>query len=242
MSVSYRKVDAAPCLVVLPTSSLSSMQYTPRWDVFLSRKKAFQRGKGTLEVIQPPGGDKLLRSSPYACLLAVVEKKVMAEDIAFISVSCFGDRFHEGPFCREAAVEREHILLGIVFIAVICLPVHVDGKIWDQKEIPVDIDQTGDQISPAVFYNDPAGHRERPVQPGGAEHSSVTLHVQPDIMSVGFQFRVFLDLKSRRVTVAGDDAHAVEILHGKRERDQGSIIPHDKITAAGAEFPFLVFA
>ena len=71
------------------TADFFAVQYAVYAEMggFLSRKKAFQRGIGTLEVIQPPGGDKLLRSSPYACLLAVVEKKIMAEDIAFISVS-----------------------------------------------------------------------------------------------------------------------------------------------------------
>ena len=207
---------------------------------FLSSKKALQRGKGTLEIIQAPAGDELLRSSPNACLLSVIEKEVMAQDFIFLNSGGFGDHLHKGPFCREAAVEREHIFLGIVFIAVVSLPVHMDGKIRDQQEIPVYIDQPGAETALAVFDDDPASHGERAVQPGSAEHSPVALHVQPDIMSVGFQLRVFLDLKSRRITVAGDDAHTVESSLRNRERDQRSVTARDKITAAGAERPFLI--
>ena len=164
----------------------------------------------------------------------------MTQDFIFLNSGGFGDHLHKRPLCRKAAVEREHIFLGIVFIAAVCLPVHVDGKIRDQKEIPVDIDQPGAETALAVFYNDPACHRKGAVQPGSAEHSPVALHVQSDIMSVGFQLRVFLNLKRRRITVAGDDAHTVESRFRNRERDQRSVTARDKITAARAELPFLV--
>ena len=65
---------------------------------FLPGKEPLKCGKGALEVVQPSAGDELLRSSPYACFLPVIEKKIVTEDSGFFSVSRFGEHFHKCSF------------------------------------------------------------------------------------------------------------------------------------------------
>ena len=53
------------------------------------------------------------------------------------------------------------------------------------------------------------------VQPGGANHSAILLHIQLQILLVNPDFRIGLDFENRRITVAGHHLEALEIPLGK---------------------------
>ena len=58
------------------------------------------------------------------------------------------------------------------------------------------------------LHDQPAGHRKRTVKPRRTEHSAVFFHIQAHIMSLCLHLRMCLNLKHRRITVAGHDLKA----------------------------------
>ena len=65
----------------------------------------------------------------------------MTKDFIFSYIGCLCDGLKKGILCCKITVKREHIFLSIVFMPVICITIHVDGKIRDHEKIPVNIDQ-----------------------------------------------------------------------------------------------------
>ena len=82
----------------------------------------------------------------------------MPQDIQFFYPGSIGDRFHKCSFCGQGPVEGKHVFLRVVFVSVIGLPVHVDGKVRDQDKITVYIHKSGSITAVSVFDDDPAGH------------------------------------------------------------------------------------
>ena len=177
-------------------------------------KKAFQGGKGTLQVVQAAAGQEFSGSSPDSAFLPVVQEKVMPQDL-FLRDSCrICDQFHKSTLCRQVTINGEHIFLDIVFAAVIDLTVHVNRQIRDHDKVAADIDEDGAEAPlRLILYDHSSGDREGTVKPGCTDHAAVTLDVQPDVMSFGFQFGIFFDLKGGGVAVAGDDMHTLHLLN-----------------------------
>ena len=209
-------------------------------------QKTFQGREGALKVVQTAGGEELSRCAPDARVLAVVEEEVVAEDVFRSCPGSIRDHLHEGVFGSDISVEREHIFLCVVFISVVDLAVHVDGKIGDHQKVPVHIDKDGAQragraVSGTVPDDHPSCHGERAVEPGSADHSAVTLHIQFDVVPVSLHLRILLDLERGRITVACHDTHPFHILLRDGECDQGRAVPGHKISAAFFNMPFLIF-
>ena len=64
----------------------------------------------------------------------------MTKDFIFRYIGCFCNGLKKGILCCKIAVKREHLFLSIVFMSVICITIHVDGKIGDHEKISVNID------------------------------------------------------------------------------------------------------
>ena len=163
---------------------------------FLSGEESAKGGVGALQVVEPAAGDELPGRAPDAGLFPVVEEEVVPQDLGFIYVGGLCHGFHERVFAGQSAVEGQQIFLHIIFIAVVGLPVHVDGQARDQQEVPADIDEFCVKcIVSRIFDDDAACDGERSVEPGRAEHAAVALGIEPDVMSVRLQLRVLLDLE-----------------------------------------------
>ena len=82
----------------------------------------------------------------------------MSQDLFLLDFGCGGDGFEKSTLGGDIAVDREHILLRVVLVPIIDFPVHMDGQVGDQHQIPVHIDQTGDKM-PVLLHDHPAGDR-----------------------------------------------------------------------------------
>ena len=114
----------------------------------------------------------------------------------------------------------------------------MDCQIGDHQQIPVHIHKLCDKAIP-FFHDHPSRYGERTVKPGGAEHTAVTLHIQLHILFIHFHLRIFLDLKSRGIAVAGHDAVSGKSGFRYGECHDGGVISGDKISAALFDLPFL---
>ena len=166
----------------------------------------------------------------------------MAQDILFVYAGGFGGVLHKRTLGRQVAIQGQHVFLRVVLVTVVCLTVHVDGKVRDEYEVPVNIHQSGYESSGIRIFDDHAsGHGERAVKPGSAEQAAVTLNIETDIVTVRFKFGVLFYFESRRIPVACYDAHSLKFVFGYSKCDERRAVAGDEISAARLYVPFLVF-
>ena len=131
--------------------------------------------------------------------------------------------------------QREHIHLRIQRHPFIDLPVHVDCQIWDQEQVAVQIDQTGNHPV-SLQQGDPSCCRKRAVKPCRADRPAVLLHIQLDVMFPR-QFGNRFDLECRCVAVCGCNHEACRITLWNPKGDQGRTAAGEKVPVSGPQFP-----
>ena len=104
----------------------------------------------------------------------------------------------------------------------------MDRQIRNHAQVPVYIHQPCHEAA-SVPYNDSARHGQRPVKPRRAQHPSILFHVQLHVMPFHIHLRVFLDLETWRITVAGHNLESCEISFRNSKRDQCRPVPDDII-------------
>ena len=126
--------------------------------LFFPLQKTLQRSKSTLQIVQTGAGNKFFCGAPNTSFLPVIQEKIVSEDLRLLDLRRLGNQPHKRAFCADITVKGEKILLRIIFIAFVDIPVHMDGQIWDQQQIPVDVDQPGNEA--AIFFIDDASAAE----------------------------------------------------------------------------------
>ena len=106
----------------------------------------------------------------------------------------------------------------------------MDCQIRDHQKVPVHIHKLCDK-SFSLFYDHSSGYGKGTVKPGSAEHTTVTLHIQLHILMVHFHLRIFLDLESRGIAVAGHDTVSCKSGLRNGKCHNGGVISGDKISA-----------
>ena len=193
----------------------------------MSLQKSLQSCKGALLVIQPAGGYKLLIAAPDSRPAAVVEIQVAAQDLALLHAQLLCRQLHQ----RAAALackQRQQVNLLVELEAVVYLPIHMDGHIGDQHQVPVEIDEAGGNGPASLAHQDPPGDGEGAVHPGAADHAAVSLGIEPGVFAVYLQLRLLLDLEYRGVAVGGGDIEAVALqLRPHPEGDDAGAVAAD---------------
>ena len=114
----------------------------------------------------------------------------------------------------------------------------MDSQVRDDHEITVCIYQPGgDTVSGS--HDHTACYGKRTVQPGGADHAAVFLHIQLYILVLHLDLCIGFDLEDRRITVACHDLETGKIFFRNEKCNQGRIISGDIVAAAGLQIPFL---
>ena len=159
----------------------------------------------------------------------------MAEDLASGSLIQKGRQLSG---VLTAAEQRGQIPGQVPLVAVIQLPVHVDGHAGNQKQVPVNIDKA-DFGALFRFHKYPAGYGQGPVQPGVEDWAAVFLRDDPGI---GVRkLRTELQLEGGPVGMAGGDEEALWGLLGDTERDDGASAPGSIVFSAGYQGPAFPF-
>ena len=116
----------------------------------------------------------------------------------------------------------------------------MDSQIRNDHQVTVYIHQLcGNAVSGA--HDHAACYGKRTVQPGGADHAAVFLHVQLHILVLHLDLRVGFDLEYRGIAVACHDLKTGEILFRNTEGDQGRIISGYIVAASCLKVPFFAF-
>ena len=113
----------------------------------------------------------------------------------------------------------------------------MDSHRGNEQQIPIDI-QKPHLHTPVGLHQHSSGHRQGSIQPGGADHSAVTLGVQPD--KFAGQLPLVLDLEAGIIAVGGGNAEAGIVLL-VAEGNEGAAVPADKIALSLFRIPFFAF-
>ena len=224
-------------------------------------EKSLQSSVCALQVIQPPGGEKLPVRAPDRGLHAVVKIQIHPEKILRTDSGFRRGHFPEAAaFYRRASQKGKQIGLQVQGHAFIDLPVHMNGKIRYQDQIPVKVDQPGLVDLPAALYGlhflcltrilyfalfadqDAPRYGKRTVHPAGTDHAAVAFRVQLQIVVPHRDFSLFLDFKCRRITVGGCHEKAcLPVILPDPEGDHAGSVPHNEISPAFFKLPAAAF-
>ena len=207
----------------------------------LRREEALKAAEGALQVVQPGGGDVLLVRTEADAGCAGIEIEIGGDQILRPDTRGFGGDGLHASRGLLAAEQGQHVDFDVVLSAVVGRAVHVNGQIRDQREIALNVDKPRDELS-ALAHRDPAGHGQRPVQPGSAEHGAVALHTQTGIYARGGGIGLAAQLEQRRVQVRGHHQKAGELALRHTEGDHARAVAADKVLSAGTELPSLGLA
>ena len=204
-------------------------------------QQALQDAEHALLVIQTAGGDELLVAAPDGGLLADAKEQVAAQDLVFGHVQLGGDELFQHAFLGGTAQQGQHVDLLVEGGLVVHLTVHVDGHAGDEQQVTVQCHQTGGD-GVAVLHQHAAGHGQRAVQPGGADHAAVAFGVQAGVLLAHVKFCVLLDAEAGGVRVGSGHVEAVALQPGAHaEGDDAGAVAADEIVPAGLQLPLAAF-
>ena len=189
-------------------------------------------GIGALEVVQAGGRDELLLGAPQGGGHPGVEVQVTAHNVLRLHPQFLGDELIVAVLSTLPGGEQgEHVHLLVVLHAGIHVPVHVDGHVGDEQQVPVDVEKPG-LHHVALAHQHSASQRQRPVQPAGADHAAVPFRVQLEIAALALELRLLLHLIAGRVAVGGGDLEVVVVqLLAHMEGNDGRAVAGDVILA-----------
>ena len=156
------------------------------------------------------------------------------------NTALFGHQPLQAALRRKAAQKRQHIRLCVELKALVRLFIHMDSQIRNHQQILLNIQQP--RLQPALHAAQHAsGQRQRPVQPRIQQHTAILFYIQLHVLFVHHDFRVMLQLKRRRIAVAGINLKA-EILRLRQHKgQQRRTITTDVIFSASLQLPFFAF-
>ena len=173
-------------------------------------QEAPQGGEDALLVVQAAGGDEFPAAAPDGGSVPAVEVQVAAQKLFLPDAQRLRQKGGERA-ALLAGKQGEHIHLLIEGEAVVDRPVHVDGHAGNQHQVPVQVHQLGGNAAVLPLHQDPAGNGQGSVQPGGADHAAVALHVEGGVSPAGLVGGVLLELEGGGVRVGGGDIEAVAL-------------------------------
>ena len=115
-------------------------------------------------------------------------------------------------------------------MAFVHIPLLMDGEAGNGQQVTVQMDQAPLYTGGRLHHGAP-GHGERAVQPRGAVHAAVALHLQTNVTFVSGH-RVAFDAEGGGVAVGGSHAPAGQGGGRETEGDETALIPGDVIGAA----------
>ena len=144
----------------------------------------------------------------------------------------------ELPFVLRRGQQRQHVCDGVPLVAVVDLPVHVNGHVGDQQQVPVNVQQAAFGTALGL-HQYPAGNAQGTVQPGGQDLSAVALYGQPGAHALDLS--VLLQFEGGAVRVGGADEEAQGFSLGHPEGQNSAATSGYIIFPAGNQFPFFGF-
>ena len=197
-------------------------------------QEALGAAPGAFQIVQSRGGQVFLSNSPDGSLLPDVQVQIVTQN--FSSGLLLQKRL-EFSGVLLAAGEGQGVHRRIPFVAVVDLPVHMNGHVGNQQQIPVDVHQSG--LDAAVrLHRHPAGYGQRPIQPGEEQLTAVTLHRHP-VIGAG-ELKILLDLEAGAVGVAGAHQEASGVFLRNPESDQRGTAPIDIVLPSAPKLPIPV--
>ncbi|GFI66453.1 hypothetical protein IMSAG185_02069 [Lachnospiraceae bacterium] len=159
--------------------------------------------KSTLQIVQSGRQHKLSVLAQDAAFLPDIQKQVVPQNILPLTARRLRHGFQQSAaflFPLLLRKQGQHIHLGIIFHAVVHVPVHVDCQIGNHQQILIQIDQPG-LYSVLPLHGHTARHGEGAVHPGRKDHCPVLFRVQCHIMPFHTFFRRLLQLEAGGVAV-----------------------------------------
>ena len=219
-------------------ADLFVIEHTVHGNAFLRlcSKQSLKRGKSALQIIQPPASDELLTSTEHTGLLPVIQKQIPIEDIFLFDGNRFGNDFLKFALSFHGRKKRQHILLRIERISIVDFTVHVNRKVGDKKQIPIQIDQLRCHAFLCPDQH-PSRHGQRSVQPWCANHPAIFFHIQLNISLLHLHLRIGFDFKHRGIAVTGDDLKALKRFFRKMKSNERRAVARNKIFASPLQLP-----
>ena len=112
----------------------------------------------------------------------------------------------------------------------------MDGHAGNQQQVPLHVTE---HALDALLRADSQAprHRQGTVRPQGQLHAAVDLGIQPGVLILHPQLRVFLDFKAGGIPVRGHGGKGAEVSLRHLEGDQGAHAPGGKIPASRLQGP-----
>ena len=159
----------------------------------------------------------------------------MAEDVFLADACVLCDDLQEGSLRLDAAEQWQHVGLHVPGIALVDLAVLMDRDVRDHEKVAVHVDEHGFEAV-AVAHRQAPRHGKRPVEPGGADHAAVRLHVQLDVAVLHDDLGILLDLEGGGVGMCREDAEIFSFFRDGEDHDRG-VVPCEEIGLIVAELP-----
>ena len=144
----------------------------------------------------------------------------------------------ELPFVLRRGQQRQHVRNGVPLVAVVDLPVHVNGHVGDQQQVPVNVQQAAFGTALGL-HKHPARNAQGPVQPGGQDLSTVALYGQ--LGAHALDLSVLLQFEGGAVRVGGADEEAQGFSLRHPEGQDSAATAGYIIFPAGNQSPFFGF-
>ena len=184
----------------------------------LRSQEALQSGKDALQIVQPAAGHIFLLQTNGRRRHPVIKEKLHIHKLLRTNTAPFSHQPLQTALRRKAAHKRQHIRLRVELKALVRLFIHMDSQIRNHQQILLNIQQA--RLQPALHAAQHAsGQRQRPVQPCIQQHTAILFYIQLHVPFVHHDFRVMLQLKRRRIAVAGINLKA-EILRLRQHKGQ----------------------
>ena len=198
------------------------------------RQEGIQRCGRALQVVDARGHEIFARGANDGRRLPHIQRQVPVDHVGLGHAQRFGQQGGQRA-AALGAVQRLHVHLGVIAVAVVDAAVHVRRQRGDHGQVAVQVDQPRRQRAVRPAHQHPPGHRKRPVQPGGHVHAAVAFHIE--LGAPGGGHGCVLDAPGGRIAVAGRDAPAADGVRRDAPGDDGAVVARDIVAAPGLQVP-----
>ena len=196
-------------------------------------QKAQQRRGGTFQIVNARGHEKFTVGADLGRGLAGDELQIAVQNVGGLHTEGLGDEVGQGAAARGAP-QRLHIDLRVEGVALVDVPLKVDGQRRDDEQVAVKVHKVALDAVLGLDEGAPADG-QRAVQPGGHDHPAVALDAQA-AAAVVFN-GVGLDFPRRGVAVAGHDAPAADGVLRHAPRHNGRAVAGRVVALARLKVP-----
>ena len=193
-------------------------------------QKSLGAGECACQIVQPGGGEEFLRRTPDKAVLVVVDDEICGKDVLLRAACQLRNLRVELPGGGCQTVERGQIPDGIVLIAVIGLPVHVDSQTGDDHHVFFKVHQfrAHARFRPKRHAS---GNAEGAVQPAVLQHTAVPLGGKSHAVAA-FELCLVPDAEAGGVGMAGGDHKGGGLVFRQTESDKGAAVGRNEVPSA----------